>query len=62
MVEYCEILKIAFSKILDFLRRLKIHPKAPKRYKKWLRKSKLWLSAISCYPILHLADTLITIL
>ena len=37
MVEYCEIFKIAFSKILDFRRRLKIHSKAPTRYWKGLR-------------------------
>ena len=30
--EYCEIFKMAFSKILDFLRRLKIRSKAPARY------------------------------
>ena len=32
MVEYCEIFKMAFSKIQDFLRRLKIRSEAPTRY------------------------------
>ena len=32
MVEYCENFKMAFSKILDFLRGLKIHSKAPTSY------------------------------
>ena len=40
--------KIAFSKILDFLGGLKIHSKAPTIYKKGLRKSKLLLGAIFC--------------
>ena len=31
MVEYCEFLKMAFAKILDFWRRLKTHYEAPKR-------------------------------
>ena len=58
MVEYCEILKMALPKILDFRRGLKIRPKAPERYNKWLEKSKLLLGAIFCYPILNLADSL----
>ena len=58
MAEYCEIFKKAFSTILDFLNRLKIHSKAPTRYKKWLRNSKLWLSSIFCYPIFNFANTL----
>ena len=32
MVEYCEIFKMDFLKILDFLLRLKIRCKAPTRY------------------------------
>ena len=32
MVEYCEIFKMTFLKILDFLRVLKIRSKAPDRY------------------------------
>ena len=34
MVEYCEFFKMAFAKILDFRRGLKIRPKAPERYNK----------------------------
>ena len=59
MVEYCEIFKMKFSKILDFLLRLKIRCKAPTRYKYWLRKSKLLLVAIFCYSSSYLADTLV---
>ena len=32
MVEYCEIIKMAFSKILDFWHRLKIPSEAPTKY------------------------------
>ena len=48
---------MAFSKILDSWRRLKIRSEASKRYKLWLRKSKLLLGAIFCYQIFNLADT-----
>ena len=58
ILECCEFFKIAFAKILDFLRRLKIRSKALTRYQKWLRESKLLLEAIFFYPILNLADTL----
>ena len=33
MVEYCEIFKMGFSKILDIQRRLKTRSQAPARYK-----------------------------
>ena len=36
----------------------KIHSEAFKRNYKWLRKFKLWLSAIFCYPIFNSTDTL----
>ena len=48
MIEYCEIFKMAFAKILDFQPRLKTRSKAPTR-----------LSAIFGYPIFNFADTLV---
>ena len=47
--------KMAFSKILDFL--LKIRSETPEWFNKWLKKSKLWLGANFCCPILNLADS-----
>ena len=61
MVEYCEFFKMVFTKILDFLRRLKIHSEALTRYWIGLRKSKPLLGAVFCCPILNLADSLTTL-
>ena len=64
MVEYCEIFKMAFAKILDFLPRYrssKLAPKLPQGISNdWESQkfdSKLLLG-IFFYPILNLADTL----
>jgi len=62
MVEYCEISNLVFSRNSRFSEGQKIRSKIPPRYYKWLKQSKLWLSAIFCYSILKLADSLISAL